>query len=357
MDSQHLLRTLVLALALAAPSALAIIVTDLHQVTVPVADQSPDARQKAFRAALGEVVVRVTGDARAPASAALAPLFKAPQRLIAEYAYVAMPTPAPTGGAPAAAAPAVPPATGLAVRFDSMVLEGALREAGSPVFGRERPQTLMWLAFDEGPDRDLVGPDDGDTFAAAAARRGLPLLWPALDPDDRAALTIDDVQRGDEQRLAAASERYRADGALAVLVTRVPGGWQARSLWRWGEAVERWEGRGATLAALADAVSLELAARYAARYAVLPGATSLAIDVEVENVTDPESYATAQRCFGGLSMVRKVDVLGARQDLLRLRVEFLGVPEMLERVVALEPKLGRSHEPATAGALRYRFQP
>ena len=272
----------------------AVVVEHLHEVEVAVTSQSPDARAKAFRVALAEVVVRLTGDARAPDAPELAPLMRAPQRFVAEFAYV---TPNSEPGVPAMTTGATPPsALRLAVRFEGPALQQALRDAGRAVLGRERPRTLLWLVLDEGADRDLVGVDDADAFVAAAARLGLPLAFPALDAADRAALRPADVAAQDEAKLGAASARLAANGLaaeawLGALVWRAPRTWQGRftlgvSL---DGSVERFEAKAATLDALARQAMERVAAAMATRYAVA-GTELLSIELAVEGVK-PEHQA------------------------------------------------------------------
>lgn len=347
-------------LLLALP-ARAVIVQQLHEVEVAVADQSPDARSKAFRIALAEVVVRLTGDARAPEAPELAALMRAPQRFVAEFAYVSL------NGEPGvpAMATGVAPASSLrlAVRFEGPALQQALRGAGRAVLGRERPRTLVWLVLDEGADQDLVGIEDADAFVAAGASLGLPLAFPALDSADRAALTAADVAAQDDARLAAASARPVTDGLtpeawLGALVWRAPRAWQGR--FTLGVAldgsVERFEAKAPTLDALAAQAMARVATALASRFAV-GGTELLTIELAVEGVDGVVAYAGISELLAGVSIVRRVEVLGVQRDLLELKIAFIGGAAALERTLALDPRFARSEVAAREGALRYRYTP
>lgn len=346
-------RLALLLVASLAPMAHAVVVADLHSTAVVVVDQSPDQRAKAFRAALAEVVVRLTGDRAAPDAPELAPLMRAPQRFVGEFAYAQDPPPPAAGEPP-------PPVAGpsrmlLEVRFEALALERALREAGRVVWGRERPRTLVWLAIDDGPERDLVGAEDADGFVVGAAKRALPLVWPALDPDDRAALTLVDLATLDEARVRSASARHPAEAVLAGRALRAGAQWRGEFLWLMGDDFERFEARGATLDALAAVALDRLAGNYVARFGVRNDDLPAVVDVAVEGVTDVAAYARAFAYLQGLSPVRKVDLLGAVGEVLRLRVTFRGDVPTLERIIALDPVLGRSSEAPAANALRYRL--
>ncbi len=346
---------------LAASPATAVVVEQLHEVEVAVSDQSPDARAKAFQLALAEVIVRLTGDARAPNAAELAPLMKAPQRFVAEFAYITLNS--EPGVPPLLTTPNQAPALRLSVRFEGPALQQALRDAGRAVLGRERPRTLLWLVLDEGADRDLVAVDDADAFIAAAARLGLPLALPALDAVDRAALLPADVVAQDEARLGAASARPGADGLapeawLGALVWRAPRTWQGRftlgvSL---DGSVERFEAKAPTLDALAVLAMERVAGAMAARYAIA-GTELNSIELTVEGIDGVTAYAGISQLLEGMSIVRRVEVVAVQRDLLELRVSFLGGAAALERSIALDPRFARSVEAARAGSLRYRYAP
>lgn len=364
MPTHRHLASLALALLVApllAPPAAAVVVEQLHEVEVAVADQSPDARTKAFKVALAEVVVRLTGDARAPVAPELAALMRTPQRFVAEFAYITIG--AEPGTPTMATGPKVAPTLRLAVRFEGLALQQALREAGRAVMGRERPRTLMWLALDEGADRGLVGVDDADSFVAAAAARGLPLAFPALDETDMAAIDAGAVVAQDEVKLAAASARPGHDGLppeawLGAEVWRASRAWQGRFVLgiSLDSSVQRFEAKAPTLDALAAQAMDQVAAAIAQRYAVA-GTELLAIDFAVEGVDGLGKYAAVTDLLEHMSIVRRVEVVGLQKDLLELRVAFIGGAAALERAIALDPRFGRSLEAARDGGLRYRFVP
>lgn len=342
------LRLALISTALLAAPAFAVVVEGLHATAVVVPDQSPDQRARAFRTALAQVVVRLTGDRGAPDAPDLAPLMRAPQRFVGEFAYSDEPVPLSSGAA-------VSMRTMLQVRFEALALERTLREAGRVVWGRERPRTLVWLAIDDGPERDLVGAEDAAPFVYAAAQRALPLRWPALNDEDRALLTLKDLATLDAPRILAASARHPTEAVLAGRALRAGRGWQGKFLWTMGDEVERFEVAGATVEAVAAAAFDRIAGNYVARFGVRNDALPTVVEVAIEGVTDVGSYALAFAYLQALSPVRKVDLLGAAGDVLRLRVSFRGEVPTLERIIALDATLGRSTEPPTANALRYRL--
>src|SRR5690606_41001353 len=109
-------------------------------------------------------------------------------------------------------------------QFDGVSLSRALRQAGLPDWGTERPDVLVWLAVDDGGDRYLVSESGGQHIAPlvrqAARRRGLPVTLPLLDVEDQRALLFSDVWGGFFGRVETASQRYQPQVILTGKLQR-----------------------------------------------------------------------------------------------------------------------------------------
>ena len=202
--------TFVLAAASVLPSNAAT-VPDLYTVTVVPDPAARDQRAAAIRAAMAQLLVRVTGSRNAPLDPAAQRLLAAPDEFLSSYGLDRQ------GRA--------------VVGFQRGPVERVLDGLGLPVWGPERPLTLLWVAIDDGVGgRALLGANETselgvattaqmtallatvrDEVVAAADERGLPIAWPLLDLEDLNAVTFTDVWGGFDDRIVAASTRYRAD--------------------------------------------------------------------------------------------------------------------------------------------------
>ncbi|MFM9384401.1 DUF2066 domain-containing protein [Pseudomonas sp. UV AK001] len=252
-------------------------VKGLYQVREPVNGQSPEERDRATQAALDTLVLRLTGDPKAPQNPGLAPIRKDPQQIISQFGFDAGP-------------PEV-----LKVDFDPATTEQALRRAGLSLWGASRPSILSWWLNDSTEGSSLVG--DGQASAAplrrAAQHRGLPLRLPLADLSEQLVATAPTLEGTDPAPLHAASERYNADALLAVHAREEGGQWQAKwHLWL-GDQKEAGSVQGADQAAVADAVMLAVAERLAPRFVAKPGASGQqTLEVQGMNL---EHYATLLR--------------------------------------------------------------
>ena len=326
-------------------------VDDLYVAQVPVDDKNPMDRDAALARALEEVLVKVTGLADPGSSPAVRAALGRPASYLQEYRYETV-----TG--PGGASDPLPRQV-LAVRFDARAVDDLLLSAGLPIWSRTRPSVLIWLAAEIGGARTLVGPADPPALAAAArdaaGRRGLPLLVPLLDLEDRARVAMADVWGGFTERVVDASRRYGAEAILIGRVSPVAGGaHEARWTLLLGDAPQTWRSAGASAEQAVDAGVQAVADRLAAQFAQRD-LGSAAVALRVTGIAMLEDYARALAYLGSLDIVTRLAVTGASRDSVSFEVEVRGGLDSLAQVV----RLGRTlvAETADLSARTYRLQP
>jgi len=229
-------RLFVLCFSLLGLPVFAATVPNLYQVHEPVSSQQPGERDAGLVRALQTLLVRLTGNPQAPQNPALAGYLKDPQQLISQYAF--------ENGPPLA----------LVVDFDPTATGNALRAAGLPSWGANRPAVLAWWLNESADGSSLVGDNQAsaEPLKRAAQNRGLPLRLPLADLDEQIVGTPENLTAAQPDALRAASERYAADALLAVDAKEADGKWQAQwRLWM-GDSREQGQAEGATPDALAD---------------------------------------------------------------------------------------------------------
>ncbi len=303
-----------------APAAHAIEMDDLYTVEVALDPSDPDARENAYATALAEVLVRVTGIEGAAESEDLMGLFPTPARYVLQF----------RRGEDSS----------LVVSLDGNAIEALLRRAGQPVWGNDRPLTIVWLAVDWGlGEREIVGADDPDDLTpeaarsidrnrllrervmAAAERRGIPVLFPLLDTEDLQNVSFSDIWGGFHDSLIDASRRY---GSSSVMVGRVRGGELFRNRWDYyfgGQQLE-WSGGPET------AVNL-MADALAEQFAYAGDAPVESVVLSVAGVDSVSAYGTVQRFLRDLSVIDGYQVESVEGDQIRFRVRVQGGTERL----------------------------
>ncbi|MFU8895817.1 MAG: DUF2066 domain-containing protein [Gammaproteobacteria bacterium] len=315
---------------MAVSAAQAARVTDLYEAEVVY----QGAREDGFRVALGEVLVRMTGRRDAADRPAVAPLLDDAGAYMQQFRQLA-------------------PGR-LWVAFDGRALERALEQLQQPLWGTERPSTLLWVAVDAGGGkRFVVGStaefeEEADIHAAiveVANRRGLPMVFPLMDAEDRERASFAEVWGGFEDSIRAASERYGVD---AVLVGRLAaddmghGRWTLYSF----DGEERWSG------GVADSIE-RLADRFAARYAVVSSGETRTVQLAVSGLTSIEDYGRVSRFLSSLTAVQTLAVEAVERDQVLFRVALRGEPATLDEAVRLGGVLQAAGQPGRL-PLEYR---
>jgi hypothetical protein len=326
---------LLLALSSLAPApARAITFEDLYTLTVTPEPGAGNRRVAAEQGAMRQLLERVTGDRAAALEPDLASMVENAADYVSSYGTLA-------GGQ-------------IQVGFIASAVNRELEARGRPVWGPERPLTLLWIAVDGGRgERVLLGADASTTelspemaqltdsirteLTEVASERGLPVLMPLLDLEDLGAIDSADVWGGFDRRIEQASARYGAD---AILVGRV-------LATEFGNNVQWTLLRGAERRAMAgEAVSEGLhwvADQYAQEYSVVGGVRTLRVVVQgVQSLAD---YGRVMSYLGGLSSLQSIDVESLADDALTLRVAARGDAGVIERTFSI----GRVLEPATTG--------
>jgi len=300
-------RLLALCCAVVSAHSMAAPLADLYKVREPVASQQPAEREEALRKAFDTLVLRLTGDSSSDQQA-VAPLRSDPQQLVSRYAYEG---------------------DTVVVSFDPVTTERALRSAGLPLWGAERPSILTWWLRETADGSQLVGDaqEGSSDLRAAAQHRGLPLRLPLADLSEQLVATSDAVTAKDPQALRDVSERYDADGLLAVMAKQSGESWEADwRLWM-GDKQTQGKASGDTRIALADEVMLAVSTFLAPQYRVKPGDRS-EITLEVLGA-DVERFAELDRLL---------EPFGARLQQVasdRLVYRLSASPEQLRAQLAL----------------------
>jgi uncharacterized protein len=306
-----------------AVAARAVTVTDLYETAQPVEGGSRDA---AFVEALKTVVVRVSG--QRDAAARLGAQINNPRKYVQRFGFTADDV--------------------LEVGFDSVLVDQLLSGAGLPIWGHERPATLVMLGIEASDGTHWVSADsparERDAITRVARQRGLPLKWPAMDAQDRVGAA--DAASSSSTLLETAA-RY---GANAALIGRAQG-----ASVRW--ALVSSDGIAEANGGLEDGV--HLAADTFAHVFAVSGSSLGSVLVEVSGISDLNAYATTLNYLEGMTLVRGVALEQVAGDTMRFRLAVRGDATTLRRAIALDNRLvpQSSTEPDADGRLAFRYQP
>ena len=287
--------------------------TALHEAEVPWSEDA-GSRADAFRQALRQVIVKVTGRRGFADATPFDSLIENAQAFVQQYQLRTVETGFGEAGAREPR---------LWARFDEEAVGRLLREAGLAVWSSPRPPVLVWLAM-EGDGPVLTAGSEGSEAAVevlrrGAASRGVSMILPLLDLQDLTLAGAPELWVESEERIRAASERYRPG---SILIGRI----ERRVLWeaRWSlllpGAAQRWTTDGDVLDLVVDDGFQEAIDALASHYtsAAPPEEGGAAIAVSVSGVHDFAAYVRTVRYLESLGEVESVEVLAVVSGRVRL---------------------------------------
>ncbi len=293
-------------------TAAALTRAEMYQAMAPVADRSEAAQTAAFQNAMKTVLIRVTGRRNADQDPALSSLVS---------------NPAAADGQ-------------LWVALDGPAIERWLTQNGQPLWGHERPTTLVLMAVQSGAQTGSViaTEDSSDLKSAidgAAALRGLPLVWPSSGELQKFHIDFAAVNSGSPSTFVEIARRMGSDG---VLIGRASGA-SANANVRWTHLFQdRSSEYSGTLEGVNRAADL-----YAGMFAASGGLVP--VDIEVSGLNDFRDYAWVESHLESLSFIARVSVESLSGDTVRFRLSTRGGLDSLQRALSLNGRL----QPLAAG--------
>jgi len=301
----------------------AVDVPALFTAEVPLDEASDYPRDDAYKAALIEVLMCVSGSYLGENEVAIDEMFPVPSAYVIQFRPGAEET--------------------IWVSFDGEAIERVLRASGQTVWGNDRPLTLIWLAVDWGQgEREIVAAGDPDRLPQQsrsidrnlllrervleiAEQRGLPLVFPLLDTTDLQSVTFSDIWGGFDERIVDASRRYNVN---SILIGRIRPSSSQRNRWTYvfGGETQSWTGPPETIIG-------EIADFLAAEFAVGGNAPLEIIALNVAGIITVEAYGSVQEILTSVNLIENAWISEVAGDVVAYQVEVRGGAERLRRAL------------------------
>lgn len=354
-----LLLSLLLAFALQQSSALQ--VTGLYRQQVAVSNESNAERIRAYNAALAAVVIKVTGDRRALQHPTIAQALDNAQSYVEAMSYSSVvievePTASaevqvkPDAAVAAVGLPQSLPATieqrYINVDFSAKLIDELLAGANIAVWDSNRPSVLIWMVLqNENGDRSLLSADSNpeiiQIIQSFAAVRGLPIIFPVLDFEDRQNLSADVVWALEQVAISNASARYGADSVLSGRLHVTATG-ELVGLWQFifQDEAETFDGFDTDLQSYLHAPLDRITSQLAAFFAIVPEfSNQQMVRLRVEGIKNLTAYSALLAYVNNLGLVETVAAAGLDGERLELDLGLLGDAQQLFELIALDRDL------------------
>lgn len=374
---RHWVAILLLVPVLVSHPGYALQVAGLYTYRIAVANESEPERLRAFREALAAVVVKVTGSARWLENPSIAQALGNAQSFVEAISYssetVVVPAAAPV---PPPGTATAPPAAGIGltsttreqryvnVTFAASLVNDLLINAGVPIWDSNRPSVLVWMVLQDVTGERRLLTADGDPEIVALFRqfgteRGVPVIFPVLDFEDRRNLPVESLWNLDEAVIVAASARYGADSILSGRLLFTASG-EYVGLWQFifqGEATV-FDGFEESLQAYLYNPLERVTTQLADYFAIVPVSTNQNfVRLRVDGIDDLQAYSALLNYVRNLSLVRSVAMAHLDGERLELELGLQGDAQQLLELIALDRDLRpiASSRNSDASLLHYRW--
>jgi hypothetical protein len=310
------------------------IVANLHRGVVAVEDHSDAQLQRATRAGLAQVLIKVSGDRGVLEFGPVRTALDRSRSFMQRYRYLR----------------SEDGELQLQVHFDPQMVNDLLRDAGAPLWTANRPAVLVWLVAEDETGRHPVtlesNPDLLDAISRELERRGVPVVYPLHDLEDTLAVSVHDLWQLDQTPIGRASRRYGIENILVGRITALP---MERWMGDWLYLNDQDTAGGSfygeqTAVFSARAVDI-IADRMAARYAVAAGFGGEEVLVRVDAVSAYSDYRQVLRYLEGIELVDAAWPAYVEGESVVFRLSAQADAEQLHRIIGLNRRLQRLEFP------------
>ncbi len=344
---------LALALLALTPAARGLPVDGLYQQRVAVENETLAERDRAYRVAFRRMIVKLTGDSRWLEPAAVRAASDNAGDFVQAFAY----TSAEAGSQLAAQ-------RYLDVQFSAPLINQLLVAQDIPLWGSNRPSVLVWMALQDATGRrSLLNSETGaeiiEYMRQFSEERGLPIIFPLLDIEDRRNLSVDAIWAQDELAIREASNRYDADSILAGRLLFTATG-ELVGLWQFlfREEAAIFDGFDTELASYLERPLSRITSELARNFALPPddqGEQSARL--RVDGIRSFSDYTALLEYVRAIGLVQSANVVAVDGERLELSLDMRGNAEQLFNLIALDRDLLPVGEVQNAAApvLHYRW--
>lgn len=346
-------------------------VTGLYSQQVPVSNDGAAERNRAFREALAAVVVKVTGDPRWLEAPSIERAIAQAQNYVEATSYfsesVQLPLEDNTADSDVdgdqfyTAEQRI-----ISVNFAAALIDELLASANIPVWDSNRPSVLVWMVLQSSSgEREFLTVDSNPEIVKLmqdfAAARGLPIIFPVLDFEDRRTLSENTAWNLDQSAISSASARYGADSILAGRLHFTASG-ELVGLWQFQfqDGAEVFDGFDNELQSYLYAPLNRITTQLAGYFAILPESVDgESIRLRVDGIKNLTAYSSLLNYVENLGLVETVTTAEVDGERIELQLGLVGDTRQLYEQIALDRDLmpinNTVEDSSRATMLHYRW--
>ncbi len=236
----------------------------------------------------------------------------------------------------------IPTQTWFWARFNQYSTDQLLKQNKLAVWGNLRPNTLIWLSIENPPQinknqqkikkmkREIITsanyPSIISLLNQQSERRGILLLFPFGDLQDKNKLSLSDLWGNYARAISAASLRYHPQATLAVRIYQEPSGlWIAKWSLYVLDKVQNWQTKHESLDIILSQGINSLADRLAELFALQANTLDdKSTIIQINNVTDFKAFQLVNSYFKRIAAIQSAHLVQVKGDSISYRIHYIG---------------------------------
>ncbi len=332
-----------IAIALSFLSALcyAVTVENLSDVDIAVQNQSKSQRHLAFRNGLKQVIFKHVGNEYAFDNPAIKSALRNPSNLMNQFSYFE------NNGK-----------LYLKAQFSESKIIELLRNAKVPIWSKNRPLTITWIAFDGG-ELNTIESDSSDnefviTLKSEAEAVALPIVLPIVDFDEVTRVTVSDIKGSFVNQIHTLNQRYGVEYYALVNIEKQGDIYHFElKLYPQNQEgilrpVYQYNGEAKQIDVLVSDVIKPLANYFSREYSVTANSENSRVTLEFIGVDSLSKAIEIERYINSLTSVKSAHICGLKKTTLSVALDLYGNEADMLKLLKLDPKI-KAVEPDYSG--------
>ena len=337
---------------------LAVEVLDLYSAKVELISQTQQDKNKAFKAAMKTVLIKIAGNDDVILNAFIKSEIQKHSTYLTQFNYVTENN-----------------KNKLVASFDENKINNLFFQQNIPLWGSLRPLVLFWIASENGLNRHVVSETENSSLyteiSTMAQARGLPIVLPLMDLTDTQNIHVSDLWGRFIGPIKLASQRYNPESVVVIRISEnVLGSSETESSLEcdlvctqspitldWHivtaesnkvESGKQYKGVDELL--LIKSAMSDITANIAQRYA-LTANNNHDLIIDVANIDSLSKYVEVSRFLEKTSAISSVKLIRVEGNNRRFQLTLMGSPETLFASLKLNNKLKQYVGPVTSESI------
>ncbi len=310
----------------------AVTVENLSDVDIVVKNQSDSQKRAAIRSGLKTVIFRHVGDNSVFDNALIKNALTSSTNLINQFSYFQKSN-----------------ELYLKIQFSEQKIIKLLREAQVPIWGKNRPLTILWISNTDGTTSQIESDTSSGDFVKSlkysAEQIALPIVFPIMDFDEVTSVTPSDIKGSFVNQLHELNNRYDVEYYSLIALENINGKYQYRvKLFPQRQdgilrPIYQFDGLSSDISTITNAISKSLASYFSKEYSVSSNNEGSTTALSFVNVDDLAKAIDVERYLNTLTTVKSAHIKNIEHNILSVELQLYGNEADMLKLLKLDPKI------------------